>query len=160
MELGLELRLCVSSLISNQWCNQYQSRISSKNKIWFNKALNKLLKSDSILLNNCFNCWRKTIDCLSKQSTEFLRYLSINSWCAFWNRHEVILNHFLIKELWVFKERKMSSCFVIKIILFSYIKNWNLIDPGALNWLRLIHHWSDHQTKPSIPFLYYFCNLV
>ena len=58
------------------------------------------------------------------------------------------------------KRENRHSYFVIKIILLSYIKNWSLNDPWALNWLGLIHHWSDHQTKPSIPFLHYFCNLL
>ena len=31
---------------------------------------------------------------------------------------------------------------------------------GALIWLRQFLHWFDHQTKPSIRFLYYFCNLL
>jgi len=98
---------CVSSLISNKWCNQYHLRISSKNKIWFNKVFKKLLKPELVL-----SVGEKQSIVWLKQPTQFLRQLSINSWRAFWNRHEKNNSkHFLIKRFVFLKERKAAFLF-------------------------------------------------
>jgi len=88
--------------------------------------------------------------------------LSINSWHVFEtdtkNKREIILNIFWSRAL-SFQETKVPFLSSDQDHSNSFIKNCFLNTARALNWLQLFHHWSDHQTKPSIPFLHYFCNL-
>ena len=125
-----------------------------------NKRFQKSLKSEiTFWLTVLTKSW-KTIDCLPKQSIEILRHLSIIFGVVFENIIEIILNIFLSKNIVFSKREKAPSCLVIKINQSFSSRTVSRTTTGALSWLRQFHHWSDHQTKPSIPFLYYCCNLL
>ena len=73
-----------------------------------------------------------------------------------WN----ILNIFWARTFEFSKRAKAPSCLVIKINQRFHQELFSRTATGALIWLRQFLHLFDHQTKPSIPFLYYFCNLL
>jgi len=74
-----------------------------------------------------------------------------------WNHSK----HFLNKNIWVFKESKSALVSSDQDQSIVFIKNCFLeLLLELWSWLRQFLHWFDHQTKPSIPFLYYFCNLL
>ena len=114
-------------------------------------------------MNNFFNWIEKKNRLFDKTIDWILRQLSINSWRVFEtntkNKREIILNIFWSSAM-SFQERKAPFLSSDQDHSNSFIKNCFLNFARALNWLRLFHHWSDHQTKPSIPFLHYFCNIL
>ena len=75
-------------------------------------------------------------------------------------RLKIILNIFWARIFEFSKRAKAPSSLVIKINQRFHQELFSWTATGALIWLREFFHWFDHQTKPSIPFLYYFCNLL
>ena len=90
--------------------------------------------------------------------------MSTNSWRDFWKhtRHEIeiILSIFWARTFEFSKRAKAPSSLVIKINQRFHQELFSWTTTEALIWLRQFLHWFDHQTKPFIPFLYYFCNLL
>ena len=71
---------------------------------------------------------------------------------------KIILNIFWTRTFEISKRAKLPLSLVIKINQHFHQELFPWTAIGALIWVRQFLHWFDHQTKPSIPLLYYFCN--